>query len=223
MMIENTNQEEIITSPEADNGINENNLLLKIWVKPKATLTYILENCPNKFIIPLMILGGITRSIDRASAQNMGDKQSTFFILMIAIIAGGMFGWLSYYFYAWLLKVTGKWLGGIAEFEDFRTVIAWSLVPSICTLLLLVPELIIFGDDIFKSELSDPNVFSTLMLMVFGLLELTLGIWTLIIFIKGVTLIQKFNIGKAILNMILPVFVILIPILLIVFVFKLLF
>lgn len=221
-MIENSNQEEIITPSEADNGINENNLLLKIWVKPKATLIYILENCPNKFIIPLMILGGITRSIDRASAQNMGDKQSTFFILMIAIIVGGMFGWLSYYFYAWLLKVTGKWLGGIAEFEDFRTVIAWSLIPSICTLVLLVPELIIFGDDIFKSELSDPNLFSTLMLMVFGLLELTLGIWTLIIFIKGVALIQKFNIGKAILNMILPVFVILIPILLIVFVFKLL-
>lgn len=219
-MLENSEHHDIITPSLTDNDINENNLLFKIWVKPKATLSYILENCPNKFIIPLMILGGITRSIDRASSQNMGDKQSTFFILMVAIIAGGMFGWLSYYFYAWLLQVTGKWLKGNANFEEFKTVIAWSMIPSICSLGLLIPELIVFGDDVFKSELSDPTMFSTLLLILFGLMELTLGIWTIIIFVKGVSLVQNFKTGKAILNMILPVFVILIPILFIVFIFK---
>lgn len=214
--IENNNQ---INLP-IDNDITEDNLIYKIWIKPTTTLAYILKNCPDKFMVPLMILGGITRAIDRASTQNMGDKYSIFYILIITIVAGGLFGWISYYFYAWLLEITGKWLKGKADYEEFKTVIAWSLIPSICSLVLLIPEILIFGVDIFKSDMSDTGVVSIMLMVLFGLVEITLGIWTLIIFVKGVSLIQNFNTWKAILNMILPVFLILIPILFIVLIFK---
>lgn len=202
------------------NDINEGNLFFKIWLKPKETLTYILSNCPDRFVLLLFALGGISRSIDRAASKGMGDTVSTISILSIAIIAGGLFGWMYYFFYAWLLEATGKWLKGTASYSQFKTILAWSMIPAISSLILLIPELLIFGEDVFKSELSNPNGITDGIFMLFGLLEITLGIWTLVIFIKGVCLIQNFSVGKAILNSILPALLIVIPIVLIALLFR---
>jgi len=208
------------TEVRNEERIKENKLLLKIWTEPKATLTYILNNCPDKYLLVLFALGGISRSIDRAATKSLGDHMSTASILLFSIIGGGLFGWLSYYFYAWLLEVTGKWIKGTGTFSQFKTVLAWSLVPTAFSLLLLIPELIVAGDALFKSEGYPPNGITDTLMLLFELIEATLGIWTLVIFIKGVSLIQNFNTGKAILNAILPVFLILIPILLLVLLIK---
>jgi hypothetical protein len=219
-MTENTVPVENTENDNLENDISENNLIWKIWYKPKQTLQYVLRYCPDKYLYIIFILAGVSRAIDRASTQSMGDNQSTIFILIIAIIAGGLFGWISYYFYSWLMKVSGKWMDGKATFDEYRTVVAWSLIPTVSSLVLLVPELMIFGDDLFRSEMSDPTVAKGIIMICFGLLEMSLGIWTLVILVKGVSLIQNFGTGKAILNVFMPVFILLIPILLIVLVVK---
>ena len=203
-----------------NNNITEDNLLLKIWIAPKATLEFVLNYCPHKYVLLLFALGGISRSIDRASTKGMGDNMSAVSILTISIIAGGLFGWLSYYFYAWLLEVTGKWLKGNASFSQFKTILAWSLVPTAFSLLLLIPELMIFGDEIFKSETYSPNWITDMVLMLFALMEITLGIWTLVILIKGISLIQNFSTGKSVLNAFLPALLILVPIILLALLIK---
>jgi len=192
--------------------INDDNLFVKIWLNPTDTLKYILKNCPEKYVIILLVLGGIVRAIDRASIKDMGDNMSTLSVLGITIIFGGLFGWIAYYIYAWALSVTGEWLNGKSDPSQFRTIIAWSLIPSICTLILLVPEVIIFGDDLFRSEPFNESLLNTISWIMFGVIEIILAIWTLVILVNGISLIQNFGIGKSILNMILPGLVIAIPI-----------
>lgn len=204
-----------------ENNISENNLFYKIWLKPTQTLEYILKYSGDKYLILLFILGGITQAIDKASSKNMGDHQSTIAVLLMAIVFGGLFGWISYYFYAWLLEVSGKWLKGRASFQEFKVILAWSSIPTICSLILLIPELMLLGDDLFKSESTQINNVSNVILIVFGILEITLGIWTVVIFIKGVSLIQNFKTGKAILNAIIPGLLIIIPILFLISIVKL--
>lgn len=184
--------------------IDEDNLLKKIWLEPTATLSYILQNCPQKNVLLFLVIGGILRVINRASMRDMGDDFSTITILGIALIVGGLFGWMSYYVYAWALSVTGKWLDGKTLPTTFRTILAWSLVPSICTLFLLVPEVIIFGDDLFKSVPENHFPYFDTIFLSFAVAEFVLGIWTLVILVQGIKLVQEFSTGRAILNLLLP-------------------
>lgn len=184
--------------------IHAGNLLTHIWIKPKRTLAYILQNCPDKYVPILLGLGGIVRAIDRASIKDAGDTMSTSAIIISAIIGGGLFGWLTYYAYAWAMSVTGRWLKGSAPAASFRTVVAWALIPSIFSLLLLPPEVAIFGEDLFKSEPTNTSDFHDLTRAIFGVLELILSTWTLVILTKGISLIQNFTVGRSIINLLLP-------------------
>lgn len=45
---------------------------------------------------------------------------------------------------------TGKWLGGRASREAIGMALAWSMVPIAWSLLLWIPELLIFGTELFS-------------------------------------------------------------------------
>ena len=200
--------------------INDENLFRYIWFKPTETLRYIVENCPEKHVSLLLVLGGIVNVIGKASSKNMGDTMSTTSVLAICIIFGALFGWISYFIYAWGLSATGKWLNGNSESSEFKTLIAWALIPSICTLILLIPEPIILGDDLFKSQKLNHSSLNNTSLIFFGVLEIILGVWSIVLLVKGISLIQNFGIGKSILNCSLPVLVVFIPLVFLGFLFS---
>ena len=52
------------------------------------------------------------------------------------------------------------------------------------------------------------------------ILELLLGIWTIVLCVIGVSEVQKLSIGKSILNLLLPVLVFAVPIVIIFLIFK---
>lgn len=198
-------------------NVNPKELVYSIWNQPKLTLMYILDKCPEKYVFLFLVLGGIVRTIGKASERGMGDNMSTISVLLYAFILGGLLGWISYYIYSWAMSFTGNWLDGNAIPSKFRTILAWALVPSIASLILLIPEFIFFGDDLFRSVQQDQSMISSIGWMVFGFIELGLGIWTAVILVIGIKLIQGFGTGKAILNMILPGLLIILPILIIYF------
>jgi hypothetical protein len=191
-------------NPEIPNNINEDTLLRSIWLKPTATLQYILAYCPDKYVSVLLVLGGIARAADRASRQNSGDKMSTATILMMVIIVGGLTGWITYYVYGWALSAIGRWLGGRADAESFRTVLAWALVPTGVILALLLLQAVVFGDDLFRSEPKETSFIAENLRLFFVLVEAVLSIWTLVIFVQGVRLLQSFSVSRALANIVLP-------------------
>ena len=189
---------------ETDPDIHEDNLLSKIWTKPTATFTYIFKNCPEKYVYLLLFLGGISNGLSRASERGLGDNASLLVILIISIVAGGIFGMLVYMFYAWLLSAAGHYLKGRAEASDFRTVIAWALVPSIAAIIPMAMEVALLGEGAFLSDYEAETSFQMFGYLGLLLVESVLAIWTLIILVKGIAFIQNFSIWKAILNLILP-------------------
>lgn len=180
------------------------NPLISIWLRPRQTLHYLIEHEPDKYVSVLLMLGGVVRSIDRAQRQHMGDKYSTVSVLLMAFVMGSLFGWLTYYVYAWGMSATGRWLGGRTDAPTFRTVIAWSLVPSICTLLLLVPELLLFGDDVFREVPESGILGISPASLLLSLVQAAMGAWSLTILVTGTALVQDFRGGRALLNVLLP-------------------
>ena len=202
---------------------SDKEIFTKIWTSPRLVFKYLNDNNYDKFVTILLILAGITRTFDRASTKNLGDDMSLIAILALCIILGGLLGWITYYIYAAMLSWTGKWLNGQGNTNSLLRMTAHAMIPSIVALVLLIPQIAFFGNGIFQSDIDiyDNGLVSIIIFYVTLLLEITLGIWTLVIFVIGISEVQKISIGKSILNMILPGLIILGPIVLIALIVKL--
>lgn len=192
--------------------LNEKDLLITIWTKPKLTLEFIFKYCPKKYVTSLLILGGVVNAIDQNYQHLLWHRYYFIIIIFIVMVIGGIFGWLFGYIYAALLSWTGKWINGKASTDQFITVISWALVPTISSLILLIPKLLIFGEGFFDIDISELSSSKAVAYLLITSMEGLLSIWALVILIKGIMLIQNFNVGKAVLNIILPLIAIIIPV-----------
>lgn len=194
--------------------ITDKEIFTKIWTSPRLVFKYINENSYDKFMYVLLMLAGITSAFDRASSKNMGDNMPLVAVLLVCIIAGSIFGWISYYIYAALLSWTGKWLNGEGNTGSLLRILSYAMIPTILSLLLLIPRIAVFGNAFFQN---DTDIFGSgitaIIIFVFTLLiEIILGIWSLVLLVIGISEVQKLSIGKSILNLVMPAFIIIVPI-----------
>jgi hypothetical protein len=199
---------------DGENLLSEKDLFTTIWTDPKLALGVILKHYPKKHVTKLLVLGGIANTINR-NAQQFSQHGIVYMLIIIAL--GGLFGWIFSYIYAMMLSWTGGWLKGKADSDQFLTVLAWSMIPNICFLFPAILRMIIFGAKTNISFDGQDMPTTVLFLSILGV-EIILGIWAMFILIKGISLIQNFNIGKAILNACLPIAVIVVPILMIIWI-----
>ncbi len=189
-----TSEPEFI-EPEFHGG----NPLLTIWVRPRATLRHILNTDPRRGVLLLAMLQGVGQAFAQAALTDMGDKFSTGQIVAICLIAGPFIGLTSLYISGALLRWTGSWLGGRGTSEDVRAALAWSYVPSICSLILLIPEYALLGREIFTSETPrlGENPALALVVMGIGIVEMILRLWSVVLALKCLGEAHRFSSGKA--------------------------
>lgn len=215
-------EETNLTSNSEPLRLTDKEVFTQIWTSPRKVCKYVNETGYEKHFYLLLILSGIARAFDRASQRNMGDHSSIWSIIGISILAGALLGWLTFYLYAALLSWTGKWLKGKGNTDSLLKIICYGMVPTIAALLLLIPQIAIYGNEIFKTDGDITSAGWALNIIVYGsmFLEFIFAIWTIVICVIGISEVQKLSIGKSILNAILPIFVIIIPILIIAFLIR---
>ncbi len=194
---------------------NQANPWFSMWLKPRETIQAIVNRDPTFMVIPLAILSGISQTLDKASTKSLGDSFSLPGIFAFAIVVGVLSGIAGLYIFGYLLKITGKWLGGVSDMANIRAALAWSSVPVIWALLLWVPELLIFGKDLFTS--SAPSIAAR-PVTYFGFLaiELIAAIWGVVIFCKALGQVQVFSAWRALGSAALAGLIIAVPIVLLV-------
>jgi len=188
--------------------------------KAKRSISYVHENKYDKYVGVLLVFAGISGAFDRAVGKNLGDHLTLITILGICIILGELLGWISNYLYSALISWTGKWLNGKADTISILRILAYASTPSILALILLIPQIGIYGLEVFKEEGDTTSGSSVIIVIFFGslTLEMILGIVSIIFSVIGISEVQNFEIGKAILNLILPAIIIMGPILFLVFI-----
>jgi hypothetical protein len=203
-------------------NLKDKDLFIKMWTSPRQVFKYINDNHYDKYVTILLVLSGISRAFDRASMKNMGDNMSIWAIIGLSIILGGLLGWISFYIYAALVSWTGKWMKGQGETSSILRIFSYGMIPSIIALVFLIPQIGIYGVEIFKEDgdITSAGLISNIFVYGSMFLEVVLGIWTLIFCVIGISEVQKLSIGKSILNLLLPVLVFLVPILIIVLLLK---
>jgi Yip1 domain len=196
--------------------LSAENPFLTIWTRPRATIRGIVDTNPFLHVIPLALVRGIVQTIDRAVQQNAGVALSLPTILALAVFLGPLGGLIGLFVGGWFTRTSGRWLGGSATPEQVRAAIAWSSVPDLATIPILMIQIGLFGREMFT--LQKPTIWSDplhgAILVVSGLLEAVLGIWSFVILLKCVGEVQGFSAWRALGSFILIGVIIIVPIML---------
>lgn len=166
-----------------------------IWFSPRRTIRQIISVNSQLHVVPLACLTGIGRVLDRASSRNLGDQLSLPSVLGLACLGGALAGLIGLWVSSFGFSITGKWLGGTASREHLRTAIAWSGVPLVVALLMWIPELLLFGSEMFTAETprmdAQPGLFNLLLLFVAA--ESVLGVWSFLLLCQTIAEVQGFR------------------------------
>jgi hypothetical protein len=205
---------------EKYDALSDQDIFTKIWTEPRRIFKFINDTQYEKYLYILLIFAGIVRAFDRASAKDMGDHSSLLFIVFGCIVGGGMLGWVSYYIYSALLSWTGKWLNGVGNTSSIYRMMAYAMIPSILGLVFLFLQIAVFGNDYFRSNTDylESSIEGSIVFWISFTMEMLLSFASLVLMVIGLSEVQKFSIGKAIANLLLPIAFIVVPIVLIVFI-----
>ena len=178
---------------------------LNIWVRPKATIRFILDTNPKCVIIWLAIIGGMISSlawlgytwISYPSEQNI--QHILYFILIL--VGGALLGLFYLYVGGWLYQLTGSWIGGKGTFIDLKCAVGWSHYP------LIVSNMISF-----LSLLAIPNLWTQ---TIFGMVDIVTMIWGFLVFLNLVAEAHRFSAWKALLTFVIALILLFVAIMII--------
>lgn len=191
-----------------------------IWTRPRDTIRWIVATNPQLHVMLLICLAGIGEALDRASLRNAGDAVPLWVIIALAVGLGPLSGLISVWISSHLLRFTGAWIGGVASRQHLTAAIAWASVPTIFSMPLWIPQLLLFGRETFTSTtpLLDSQPMLGTVLVVLGLAETVFGIWSLVLLCNTIAEVQGFRSAWAGLgNLILAGAVIFVPLIAIIF------
>ncbi|MEO7978547.1 YIP1 family protein [Flavobacterium sp.] len=191
-----------------DEIITPENILTKIWFSPKEVFKFIANYKYDKHVTLILILSGIVKAFDKAISKNMGDHLPLWGVICCSLLIGITFGWFFNILYAAAISRTGKWFGGKSNTKSILNVLAYAILPSILSLFITILQISIYGNAVFQSNQFDlySNVSDNVIYWTFYSIDLILLIWSVILLVIGISVIQRISIGKAILNIILPGF-----------------
>lgn len=188
---------------------------LSIWLWPRRTLRQIVDADPRYALPFLIILAGLARGLSTSTSRHLGDTIALPTVLLLAAILGPL-GWLVGVYGGGLIMGTiARLLRGEAEQEEVRATLAWSSVPHIALLPAWLLMLALLGPDLFTSDMPrlEANLWLSLPLMAFGILDIAMALWSMAILLLGLAEVNRFSFWRSLATWFLTLLLVAIPIL----------
>ncbi|MFS1512535.1 Yip1 family protein [Chengkuizengella sp. SCS-71B] len=194
-----------------------------IWLKPRQTMRYVLNNKPSRIFLFLLIFLGTFKSFDLDigtsylilnSIDQINSSVNLSSILFTSIIGSLILAVGAYYIYPILLRWFGSLLGGKGTTQEVRNAYAYSLIPQVYLLIFVaIPSLLLFGIENYTEY--KPRIESSLLLerlfIILNSLDYIIGIWAIFITIKCLAEAHQFSFWRSLGTTIIGVLVISIP------------
>src|SRR3989442_3357291 len=185
-----------------------------IWTRPRATLRQILDGDPRRSVYRLAALGGIAGALKVATESGPGETAPLAATLAVAVAGGALGGVLFLFLFSGLVRVAGRWLGGLGGTLEIRAALAWSYVPEIWGMILWLPRGVLLGEEMFQPvppgiEGNPPAA------LFFGLLVLAqtlVGFWGLVIGLKCIAEAHRFSAWRALGTLVLVGLMLIVPV-----------
>lgn len=188
--------------------VSPGNPFLTIWTQPRATMRWLLYFEPTKYVLVLTLVNGLAAGLAGAFEPDGGRVVATS-ELPLAIVVSVLFGviaaFIALYLMGWLTSWVGSWLGGRGNAQSLRAAFAWPLVMSIAASIVTLPILILVytmlpsiptGPTVLGGPVAiiqTPGLGTPQLLMILqGVIQLTLGIWGLVVYCKTIAEAHRF-------------------------------
>jgi hypothetical protein len=183
---------------------------LKIWVEPRETIRKIVKFDPKYRFYLLSLIYGFPMLLHLAQNLSLGQSFSAVSIVVGALILALFVGMLGIYIFSGLLFWTGKWIGGKGTFLEVRCAVTWSNVANVVNTLIWLILVAAFGSSAFFNTFTGTVFVGHELALVGGvfMVQLVVAVWAFIILLKTLGEVQGFSAWKALLNVVLPLFII---------------
>ncbi|NGZ75560.1 Yip1 family protein [Saccharibacillus alkalitolerans] len=176
---------------------------LEVWLHPRQVTRWFLDSAnPLRGALALALVSGVLNAFNSASNGNWGDVYSTGGLIARAIVIGLIGGLIGYYVGSFLIKWVGSWFGGVGSMSDMQVVVGRiSGMTSIVLGLLLIPELLIAGRELFTEQTPylDAHPLRSLLLAAVLFVEFALSVWIFVILLHAIGEAHGFSAWKALL------------------------
>ena len=109
-------------------------------------------------------------------------------VIVIAVAAGGIYAFFSYWVLGWMLVLGVRALGGEAPARRCRHVVAFAVAPLALSLVVLWPlRLAVYGGDVFRTGGADSGTGG----QIFEWLLLAFVLWSLVLLVIGMRTVQR--------------------------------
>jgi hypothetical protein len=182
----------------------------QMWVRPRETIRAIIHTNPGYMYPLLCFIYGFPMALQLAQNFSLGTRFSAAGIvvgaLIVAIILGAVMINIATALFTW----TGKWIGGVGTYQQIRAAVAWSNMPAVVNIAIWMTNLAVFGGRIFRSDFIETQFVGSELSVIFltAVVQLVIAVWAFIITLKALGEVQGFSAWKALLNILIPLFII---------------
>jgi hypothetical protein len=174
-----------------------------IWLEPSQTIARIAHENPAYRIYVLPILAGFAVLPTTAVFSSDDSAMRSGILLSTLMSFGPIFEVLQVFVGAYLIRVTGAWLGGKADEGSIQTAIVWGNVPIVALAVLAIPLSALSvvytkAADASLSAYESPTVTGVGFVLL--AVQVALVSWFVGIFWKGLAAVQGYSLGRAVLN-----------------------
>ena len=182
-----------------------------IWFRPAETIANIAHDNPGYRLYLFPIVSGFVILPTMALFATDDDDVMVGFVLSSLLAFGPwvlrpVFEVLQVFVGAWLIRMTGLWLGGRASTASIQTAIVWCHLPIA---ILAILGLALFWLAVLLMDPREPPLWwnqsaatATVGWTLFVVQTALVG-WSLVILISGLAAVQGYSIWRAALNVIL--------------------
>lgn len=187
--------------------VNQTNAFKHIWLSPRATFRFILKSGSPLSAGWFFVAAAITALLKRTAGWSFFNLEGNWTAVLLTFLGGALIGWVVYQVYAKIIASLSKRIGGKADTATIKTILAWSLIPYIVSVILILPQILIFGFGLFTIDKELEHSGVTGLLMTINVLGVVLWLWSATLLLWGLMIANDFNFWKAFLCAALPVFV----------------
>ena len=137
--------------------LTDADIFTRIWKQPRLVFTYLSEFEYDRYTYVFLFIAAATTSLELAIANDLNKGMTFSFIIVISIIAGGIFWTLIFFTFAALACRIGEWFGGQATTISIVRVMAYGMLPIIMASLLTILKIVLFDIDLFREDFSVRN------------------------------------------------------------------
>ena len=177
------------------------NPFLSVWLHPRQTARYVIEQKSLFYVIMLIILGLIAGGFSGLVDSQFYPDFSYVWIFLISIILVPIVGTIFMFITTAIIFLVGKLLKGTGSFWDVFKALSLSSIPAIYTGPLYILWMFVSPESFFfKNEMSAIAVIDSIIMVV-------TSIWSVVILVGAITEAHRFSIIRSIITLIIPAIV----------------